>query len=75
MHIGSISLFTGAFSAALESFHRADANLWNAVEAVAEGDIIEAAMSLQEAKIAAKSGAAIAKVADEITGTLLDVLA
>jgi len=59
----------------MESFQRANECLWNATEAVAEGNIIEAAMSLQEAKIAAKSGAAVARAADEITGAVLDILA
>ncbi len=64
-----------ALRGALESFEKAGERLSDAVEAVSNGDIIEAVMALKEAEINAKSGAAVAKVADTISGTLLDILA
>jgi hypothetical protein len=64
-----------AFRAAMELFQRANEDLLRATEAVSEGDILSAAISIQQAKTAAKSGAAVAKVAKEVNETLLDVLA
>jgi len=75
MHTGSIQPGIAALQAAVESFRKAERLLLRAVEAVQEGDILEAALSVNEAKVTAASGAAVARVAREVSESLLDILA
>ncbi len=75
MQISGTGITNSALGAAAESFRKADLMLLRAVEAVEEGDIVDAALSVNEAKITAKSGAAVARAAIEVSGMILDVFA
>lgn len=75
MIIGPGNPGSGVYFAVTQSFKRADKLMLGAVRAIEQGDIIDAAMLVQQAKITAKSGGAMAKAANEISETLLDILA
>jgi hypothetical protein len=64
-----------ALRSAVGSIEKAERLLLNAVEAVNDGDILTAMLSVNEAKLTASSGAAVAKVANEVLGTIIDILA
>jgi len=72
--IGSIQSGMGAMQAVVEMFARAEALLLRATESVAEGEIVDAAISLKEAKLIAAAGGKVARVAEEVSGYLLDVI-
>jgi hypothetical protein len=74
VYIGSIPGIT-ALTEAVEAFQKADRLMLSAVRAVNEGDILQAALSANEAELTAKSAAAVAGKAVEVSGTLLDILA
>jgi hypothetical protein len=74
VYIGSIPGIT-ALTEAVEAFQKADRLMLSAVRAVNEGDILQAALSANEAELTAKSAAAVARKAVEVSGTLLDILA
>ena len=64
-----------ALTAAVEAFQKADRLMLDAVRAVNGGDILQAALSANEAELTAKSAAAVARKAIEVSGTLLDIFA
>ncbi|MCX6645602.1 MAG: hypothetical protein NTY09_04495 [bacterium] len=64
-----------AIRAATESIRQSESTLLNAIEAINEGDIVDAAMLVNQAKIEAASGVAVAKAENKIMGTLLDIIA
>jgi len=49
--------------------------LLRAVRDVESGDILDAVINVQQAKMTASSGAAVTKAAIEVSETLLDILA
>jgi hypothetical protein len=64
-----------AMATVVQSFEKADKLMMEAVNKVSDGDIIDAAMLINQAKLTAKSAAGVARAANEISGTLLDILA
>jgi len=66
---------TGTLPTAVSMIARAERLLLHATEAVGRGDILDAALNVQEAKVAARSGVAIIKAADEVSKALIDILA
>ena len=74
MNIGS-SMGIDALAKAVESFQKAERLMLRAVEAVNKGDIVEAALAVNEAKLTAKGAAAVARSAAEVSETLLDIFA
>lgn len=75
LNISSTYTGTVAIQAAVESFRQSEQMLLNAVKAVNRGDILDAMILANQAKITAKSGAAIARVANEVSKTIIDLIA
>ena len=75
MTIGPVDYPLTAFRPGLESLARSQALLMRAVESVADGDVVDAAISISEARNAAKCGVAVIRAADEMSRALLDLLA
>ena len=75
MYTNPINPGIGALSAAVQMIAKAERQLLEATRAVAEGDILEAAINVKEAEFTAKSGAALARAANRISESVLDILA
>ncbi len=75
MYTGQINIGMSALYAATGSVRKADQLMLDAVEAVGRGDIIDAVLNIQEAKITAKSGIAITRTVNDLNESLLDILA
>jgi hypothetical protein len=54
---------------------RALSTMNRAVDFVNDGDMVSAAIQVDQAKMEAKSGMAVAKAIDEMMGTILDLVA
>ena len=70
MNIGSSAVYS-----ALECFRRADDLMMRAVNSASGGDIIDMAMAVKMAKIAAESGGALARASLRVEESLIDILA
>jgi hypothetical protein len=75
MDVPVVNMNFPAISAATESIRQSELTLLNAIEAINEGDIVDAAMLVNQAKIEAASGVAVAKAENKIMGTLIDIIA
>jgi len=74
MYIGTSSGVT-ALTKAVEAFQKAEWLMLSAVKAVNKGDILDAALTANEAELTAKSAAAVARKTKEMSDTVLDILA
>lgn len=74
MYIGA-NPGVNALSKAVEAFQKAEMLMMRAVDAVEDGDILQAAVDVNEAELTAKSAAAVARKAKEVSETVLDILA
>jgi hypothetical protein len=74
MYTGSTD-WAQAFRISMELPSRAISSMNQAVELVSDGDIVDAAILVNQAKVQARSGVAVARAANEMMGSLLDILA
>jgi hypothetical protein len=75
MDISALNTGFPAIRAAIEPIRQSESMLLNAIKAINEGDIVDAAMLINHAKIEAASGVAVAKAANQIMGNLIDIIA
>lgn len=71
---GSSALNT-AVSEAVKLLNRAETRLLQATYEVGVGDIVDAAILMRQGKVEARVATAIIRTADEMSGTILDILA
>ncbi|HEX9744918.1 MAG TPA: hypothetical protein VGB30_05775 [bacterium] len=64
-----------ALNQAVQSINSANLKLLEATKQINDGDIIDAVLLIQQSKIEASAGAAVAKVSIKVSESLLDILA
>jgi len=62
-------------AAAVSSFRKSESLLLEATRQANFGDILDAVLTVNQAEYTAKTGAAVAKAAIEISDSILDILA
>lgn len=75
MTISPVNINFPAIRLAVESIRQSERMMLDAVEAVMEGDIVDAALLTNQAKLTAAAGVAIAREANEIEGMIMDIIA
>ena len=75
MNFCPVTYGSGSLHAGVNMIKRAENLLLNASGKAAEGDLLESALLTLQAQREAEAGAAISRVANEVSGMIVDILA